>query len=312
MQITQMIRRNKRKKKGLVTIKNILILSLIIGSFSGGYKVYNHFYNKDGQASRVEIVKDVEETKPKNEVSTTDRGLIKGSNVNEKGDKYTYDISKLKGLMSSKKDGKKMVFLTFDDGPSVTVTSKILDVLNEEEVKATFFLIGKSVEADEKSKQIVKRAFEDGHALGNHTYSHDLKKIYPGNKIDIGTYMNEVNETNEVIRGIIGQDFHTRVLRMPGGYMSRKYYNDPNLDEFSARLKENDMYEIDWNAYDFDSEGERKTADEIFELTKASIGTTEKVVLLMHDTYGKEETAKALPRIIRYLKEKGYEFRTLK
>ncbi|PRR82660.1 polysaccharide deacetylase family protein [Clostridium vincentii] len=321
-QKTQLIRRKtrrQRKNKGII-LKIILMLTIIIGVFFGVFKTGKYFYNKYGQATLVTSGKNTEEINPNdniensNEVIAIDENTIKESNVNEDGEKYTYDIEKLKNEMNGTeiKDGKKIVFLTFDDGPSITVTPEILDVLKEQDVKATFFLIGKSLEADEKSKQLVKRAFEEGNALGNHTYTHDLKKVFPGNKINIETYMNEVNETNEAIKRIIGQGFHTRVLRIPGGYMSRKYYNDPNLDAFSARLKENNMYDIDWNAYDQDSEGKKKTADELVEITKASIGAKEKVVILMHDTYGKEQTAKALPRIIKYLKEQGYEFRTLK
>lgn len=321
-QKTQVIRRKtrrQRKNKGII-LKIILMLTIIIGVFFGVYNTCKYFYNKYGQATLVASGKNTEEINPNenkeniNEVIATDENTIKDSNVAENGEKYTYDIEKLKNEMNGTeiKDGKKIVFLTFDDGPSITVTPEILDVLKEQDVKATFFLIGKIVEADEKSKQLVKRAFEEGNALGNHTYTHNLKKIFPGNKINVETYMNEVNETNEAITRIVGQGFRTRVLRVPGGYMSRKYYNDPNLDAFSARLKENNMYDIDWNAYDQDSEGKKKTADELVEITKTSIGNKEKVVILMHDTYGKEQTAKALPRIIKYLKEQGYEFRTLK
>ncbi|MBV7271449.1 polysaccharide deacetylase [Clostridium sp. PL3] len=210
-----------------------------------------------------------------------------------------------------KNDGEKIVFLTFDDGPSVTVTPKILDVLKNYNVKATFCLIGKEINASEGSKNLVKRIFKEGHALANHTYSHNLKSLYPQNKTDVEYFMEEVEKTNSAIKSIVGQDFNTRVLRMPGGYMSRKYYSDPNLEEFNAKLEEKGMYSIDWNAYDFDSEGSKKYAAELLNEVIKSVGAKEKVVLLMHDTYGKEETAKALPQIIEYLKRQGYEFRTL-
>lgn len=98
---------------------------------------------------------------------------------------------------------------------------------------------------------------------------------------------------------------------MPGGYMSREYYKDPNLAELNNRLKDKDIYSIDWNAYDFDSEGKKKNAQELLKEVKKSVGTKEKVVILMHDTYSKEETAKALPQIIEYLRNQGYEFKTL-
>ncbi|MBW9149823.1 polysaccharide deacetylase, partial [Clostridium sp. CM028] len=82
--------------------------------------------------------------------------------------------------------------------------------------------------------------------------------------------------------------------------------------ELNAKLKEKDMYSIDWNAYIFDAEGKNKTAPELVEAFKKDVGTQEKIVVLMHDTYGKEETAKALPEIIDYLKINGYEFKIIK
>jgi Predicted xylanase/chitin deacetylase len=184
--------------------------------------------------------------------------------------------------------------------------------LKNNDIKATFFLIGSNIQSDEESKSLVMRILQEGHAIGNHTYTHNLKTIYPGNKVDSERYMEEVKETNNVISNAIGQEFKTRITRMPGGYMSRKYYNDPNLNTFNTLIRENNMYNIDWNAYDGDSDGKRKNAEELFKEVRYTVGNQEKVVLLMHDTYGKEETARALPKIIEYLKGQGYEFRTIK
>ncbi|MCH5139135.1 polysaccharide deacetylase [Clostridiaceae bacterium UIB06] len=226
----------------------------------------------------------------------------------------SYDAEKVSKILEKnyEKDGRKIAFLTFDDGPSTTVTPKILDILKSNNIKATFFLIGSSIQSDEESKNLVKRILQDGHAIGNHTYSHKLKIIYPGNKVDSEKYMEEVKETNDAISNSIGREFKTRITRMPGGYMSRRYYNDPNLNTFNTMLRENNMYSIDWNAYDGDSEGRRKSAEELLKEVRNTVGDQEKVVLLMHDTYGKEETARALPKIIEYLRNQGYEFRKIK
>ncbi|MCS4518162.1 polysaccharide deacetylase [Clostridium botulinum] len=274
------------------------------------YKGYECYHNKTVQANKV-ISTNKElgvkiETKEKMPVNTA-------HNVNDEGKKYTYDVKKVKDILDNKEesDGKKIAFLTFDDGPSTTVTPKILDVLKAYNVKATFFLIGKSINSNEASKILVKRTFKEGHALGNHTYSHNYKSLYPENKINVDYFIEDVEKTNTAIKNIIGQDFNTRVLRMPGGYMSREYYKDPNLAELNNRLKDKDIYSIDWNAYDFDSEGKKKNAQELLKEVKKSVGTKEKVVILMHDTYSKEETAKALPQIIEYLRNQGYEFKTL-
>jgi len=80
------------------------------------------------------------------------------------------------------------------------------------------------------------------------------------------------------------------------------------LDEY---LNENNMASIDWNALNRDAEGRKKNADELVQNAINTSQGKDIVVLLMHDTYGKEETAKALPRIIQYFKENGYEFKTL-
>ncbi|OAA85729.1 polysaccharide deacetylase family protein [Clostridium coskatii] len=301
----------------------LMLLGLIV-VFGLSYGGYNYFHGNKSKTNKVISA----DKKAGSEVSEkkTSKSNVKSSNkqdsdknknirhnVSEDGMKYTYDAQKVKDILDNKapNDGKKIAFLTFDDGPSTTVTPIILNTLKNYNVKATFCLLGENVEKNEKSKELVKEILKEGHAIGNHTYTHSMRKLYPGNRLDVGTVMAEVEQDNTAIRNIVGQDFNTRVLRLPGGYMSRAYYHDPNLNEFNARLKEKGMYSIDWNAYDFDAEGRRKNADQLLEHVKRSVGSQQKVVILMHDTYGKEETARALPQIIEYLKDQGYEFKTI-
>ena len=122
------------------------------------------------------IINDVLQTN--NEIS---KGSTKNRTISEEGEKYTYDAAKVSAILNykEKNDAKKIAFLTFDDGPSTTVTPKILDVLKEYNVKATFFLIGKNIEQNKKSKELVKREFNEGHAIGNHTYSHEENMLFP-------------------------------------------------------------------------------------------------------------------------------------
>ncbi|WP_411681905.1 polysaccharide deacetylase family protein [Clostridium thailandense] len=234
--------------------------------------------------------------------STQDKAEVKGE-VNNQG------VNVEQALVE---DGKKTAYLTFDDGPSVTVTPKILDTLKQYKINGTFFVLGSNIEQGEESKEVLKRTFEEGNSIGNHSYTHNLKKLYPHNRVNVDYFMEELDKTNKSLQNVLGQDFNTRIIRMPGGYMSRQYYKDPNLSAFNAKLKEKNMCYIDWNAYDFDSEGKWKNSEQLLEEVKSSVGDKQKVVILMHDTYGKEETAKALPKIIEYLKNQGYEFKTLK
>ena len=109
-----------------------------------------------------------------------------------------------------------------------------------------------------------------------------------------------------MLTDILGKYFSTRVLRCPGGYMSWK-----GMDELAAYLDENNKASIDWNALNADAEGGKKSAQQLVDYAIKTSKGKEMVVLLMHDTYGKEETAKALPHIIKYFKDNGYEFKTL-
>ncbi|GFP77165.1 polysaccharide deacetylase family protein [Clostridium fungisolvens] len=208
-------------------------------------------------------------------------------------------------------DGKKTAYLTFDDGPSTTITPKVLDTLKKYNINATFFLLGSNIQKNSQSRSLVSKIYSDGNAIGNHTYSHDLNKLYPSNKIDTDYFMSEVYRTNTILKDILGNNFNTRLIRLPGGYMSRSYYHDPNLPHFDQRLKQEKYLSVDWNASDSDAEGKKKNSQELLQMVKESVANKNKVIILMHDTYGKEETAKALPSIIEYLSTQGYEFKTL-
>jgi len=229
-------------------------------------------------------------------------------------DENAVDVAKVQQMLKGtyEDDGEKIAFLTFDDGPSTSVTPKILDTLKQYNVKATFFQLGENIEKNKESKKLVKRIYDEGHALGNHSYTHSLETLYPNNQLDIETYMKEVESTDNAMKEVIGQDFNTKVLRMPGGYMSREYYNDPNLGAFNEKLKKENWYSIDWNAMNGDADGTGKNAEELLAEVKNIAGEQNKIVILMHDTYGKEETANALPNIIKYLQEQGYKFKTIK
>lgn len=231
-------------------------------------------------------------------------------------DFYKYAVSGqvvnegLKGRVNTGND--KVVFLTFDDGPSTTITPEILKILSNEGVHATFFLLGMNIEKNQVSKEIVKQIYEGGHSIGNHTYSHNYKEIYPNNRLDIDKYLEEINKTDRLLKDVLGEGFQTTAIRMPGGKMTRAYYKDENLNIFEALIEADNRCSVDWNAVNSDATSKKLSKDELFKEAVKSIGDKKFVVLLMHDTYGKEETAETLPMIIQYLKGKGYEFRTIK
>ena len=222
-----------------------------------------------------------------------------------------------KGILNGTKaypvrtDGKKVVYLTFDDGPSTTNTPQILDILDRYNVKATFFVLGKMLESGNGEKEVLKNIANNGHAIANHTYGHNYTYLYPNGTMNVDNIVSDIEQTNNIMKEILGDDFSTRVIRFPGGYWSWEG-RTPMRD----KMIEAGYCNIDWNALNEDAQGPTKTADELVQKAKENVerlgADADSVVLLMHDTYGKEETVKALPQIIEYLQGKGFEFRTIK
>lgn len=193
----------------------------------------------------------------------------------------------------------KRVFLTFDDGPSKTVTPVILDVLKQENIKATFFLLGSRVEL---YPNIVKREYDEGHYLASHGYSHIYSQIYASPQ----STLDEYNKCIMAIRNAIGeQEYNPHLFRFPGGYWGGKYAKVK--EDAALLLTQNEILRIDWNALTSDSAGAKTTEQFIAELEK-TVPKHNSVVVLMHDAGNKNATAEALPTIIQYFRDRGFEF----
>lgn len=193
----------------------------------------------------------------------------------------------------------KRVFFTFDDGPSQTVTPVILDTLKQENVKATFFLLGSRVELN---PDIVKREYEEGHYLASHGYSHVYSQIYASPQ----SVFDEYNKCITAIRNAIGvQEYDPHLFRFPGGYAGGKYATVKK--DAAQLLEQNGIMHIDWNALTSDAAGAKTTEEFIAELEK-TVPNYNSVVVLMHDAGNKTATAEALPTIIQYFRERGFEF----
>lgn len=186
------------------------------------------------------------------------------------------------------------VYLTFDDGPS-QLTPKVLDILRDEGVQATFFVLGEQAQA---RPEIVRRIVEEGHAVGNHTYNHRYKELYS----DFSVFWDQVQRTEKVLADITGE--RTRLVRAPGGtfgYFDAFYYYYLSLAGYAV---------YDWNIDSEDSRRHGMTAESIYRTVEKGPFRDE-LIVLMHDSSRHEESVKALPRIIRLFKEKGYSFAPL-
>lgn len=206
-----------------------------------------------------------------------------------------------------REDGKKIAYLTFDDGPSEHATEKILGILKENDIKATFFILGSSIENNSKSEEILKRIAKEGHAIGSHGYSHNYSILYPNRTVDLEAVINDFKKNDDILKGILGKDFSTRLIRLPGGHSS--WNGTEALDEV---LKEKGIWQVDWNALNGDAEGKDFPKEVLLNRLKETVADQDVVIVLMHDTDYKKGTVESLQSAIDYLKAEGFEFRTLK
>lgn len=196
---------------------------------------------------------------------------------------------------------KKICYLTFDDGPTNDVTPQVLDVLKKYNVKATFFCLGKMLDAN---SEIAKREYDEGHLVANHTYYHNYGDLYAS----ADSFMKEVNMTQDKIKEITGEE-PFKLMRFPGGSHNAGSYAAVK-QEYKKVLKEKGFYYADWNCLNGDAEATSRSTDELINSVKKT-ALEDNLIILMHDASTKATTPQALGPIIEYLKSKGYEFRRL-
>ena len=181
------------------------------------------------------------------------------------------------------KDTIPKVALTFDDGPSSQYTEKLLDGLKERNVKATFFVMGESAK---ENPDIIKRMYEEGHLIGNHTYSHiDLAKT------NYNDACKEINDTNTCIKNITG--YIPQYIRPPYGDWNKKL------------LEETEMSVVLWNVdpEDWKDQYSSVVAARVMKNTRSGD------IILLHDIF--DSSVEAAFKIIDGLQEKGYQFVTI-
>ncbi|NEW08100.1 polysaccharide deacetylase [Paenibacillus sp. SYP-B3998] len=186
------------------------------------------------------------------------------------------------------------VYLTFDDGPS-KLTDQVLDILEKEDVKATFFALGEEAKA---YPNVVKRIVNSGHALGNHSFNHVYKDLYS----DFQNFWDQIQRTEEVFSDIAG--VRPQLVRAPGGTYT-------NFDAYYYYLLEQAGYTVvDWNVDSGDSKRPHVPVNEMIQTIK-STPLEHEITLLFHDGSGHESSVEALPQIIHYYKKLGYSFAPL-
>ncbi|OCT16073.1 hypothetical protein A8709_10700 [Paenibacillus pectinilyticus] len=186
------------------------------------------------------------------------------------------------------------VYLTFDDGPS-KLTNQVLDILDKEGIKATFFVLGEQAKAHPAE---LKRIVKDGHAVGNHTYNHVYKELYG----DFQTFWDQIQRSENIISDIAG--IRPQLVRAPGGTAT-------NFDAYYYYLMDQAGYIMeDWNVDSGDSSRANVPVNEIWQTVKAS-PLEHEINILFHDGTGHASSVEVLPQVISYYKKLGYAFATL-
>ncbi len=190
-------------------------------------------------------------------------------------------------------DTGRYVYLTFDDGPS-SQTEKIISILDEYNVKATFFVIGKE---DEVSLQRYKMIVESGNSIGIHSYSHTYEEVYAS----VDSFANDVQKISDLVYNATG--VRTKLYRFPGG-SSNAIADD--ISVFIEYLTANGYTYYDWNSSSKDASSVMPPKEEIVNTVISEVEGKDNVVVLMHDSERKESTVEALPELIEKLQAMGY------
>jgi len=288
-------KRVNRLKKMILTTVFLLIVIPTVACVALGICVYqqkNALEGKDRQIDWLEkSLQDVEDE--------VDRlSALLGSSSNNYQNLYDANNRQAPVLQPEVQEtakntvsGLRRVYLTFDDGPSDR-TEQILDILDEYQVKATFFVVGRT---EDKYKELYKRIVEEGHTLGMHSYSHRYSTIYGSPE----AFLEDLNRLQQLILEETGQE--STVFRFPGG--SSNTVSRTDIQTFIQMLSEEGITYYDWNVSAGDAQSVYSSRDQIVQRVVSNVAVMQDSIVLMHDANDKGATVEALPIIIEKIQE---------
>ena len=205
-------------------------------------------------------------------------------------------------VMTDNDEDRKVAYLTFDDGPSAN-TTKILDFLKANNIRATFFVLEK-----EGYDDLYKRIVEEGHSIAIHSSTHDYAEIYKS----VDSFMDDVNSLSSYIKDLTGVE--TKLLRFPGGSnntVSHRYGGKDIMNQIIPTVTEAGYVYYDWNVDSQDAAKGLQDKQVIVDSVLKQAKYNDHAVILMHDAAAKTTTVEALPQIVEGLKEQGFVFDAL-
>ncbi len=221
---------------------------------------------------------------------------VKDKSGNESKEVRKVTVYTPKKCFSSVSNGKPgVIYLTFDDGPSTKNTARLLDILKEENVKATFFLTDKT-----NTDYLIKRMYDEGHTIGLHTASHNYKYIYSSTT----NFIKDIEKIQEKVARITGEK--SSIIRFPGGSSNTvSSFNPGIMCTLSNMVIEKGYHYFDWNVSSGDA-GSGRSKKNTYRNVTNNLSKNRANVVLMHDIY--DSTVDAVKDIIKYGKDNGYTF----
>lgn len=285
----QQIKRNRIKKIKSSIIFGISIWILIISVLMGTLlvKLFQLENRLDILAESIISVEQVVENQKQKSAPSPEDNVSKDPVNLENQEEFLEE--------DAEKEEVQKIYLTFDDGPSSN-TAKILDILKEKNIKATFFVIGKE---DDESKAMYQRIVAEGHTLGMHSFSHKYSVIYES----LEAFSEDVAHLQSYLAEVTGVT--PTIMRFPGGSSNR--VSNTDMKEFIKYLNEKGITYYDWNVESGDATSQAYTADELIQNVMKDIGIYHTSIVLMHDSSAKSATTEALGPMIEQLQAIGAE-----
>ena len=276
-------RRVRLLKKLIIIVPLSMILILFVLCMILGIRLY--FVTKELRdlRSQIETTAVIEQTDTLEDTIDSDTLVSSVATAAEEAEGAEEAVV---NAMAEEEDGARKVYLTFDDGPSSN-TDRILDILAEYDVKATFFVVGKE---EEKYRPLYNRIVQEGHTLGMHSYSHKYNEIYQS----VDSYAEDLCKLQEFLYDMTG--VRCRYCRFPGG--SSNSVSNVDMHDLIGYLDERNMVYFDWNVSSGDAASGYISPEEIVANCTGNLESFDEAIILMHDASNKNSTVEALPKLI--------------
>ena len=289
----------RRRQQRNILLGAVCIAIVIIAAAICGRAMKKDVKQTGGTAVAKEEKKSIKSKKLT--INSDESGTEEGKKENkedEAADRSDFAVQPGRTVGTMDQSDEKVVYLTLDDGPSQN-TQKVLDILDKYNAKATFFVTG----AMPEYKDMIKKAYDKGHTIGMHTYSHDYAKVYAS----ADSYFQDLDQISQLVKEEIG--YVPCFIRFPGGSSNTisASYTKGIMTTLTQEVQARGYQYYDWNGSSGD--GAVRTTEQL--VAQATSFHDNNIILLSHDSASKDTTVEALPQIIEYYQSQGYVFKAL-